>query len=160
MLDVRAVFESERKACERSFATVDWQSGYLTDVPRLCPSCDSPLVYQADPNNTDFQSIVCCCKACGETNSAEALVVHSLERHLYAESYIAMTDGGEPPLHHCPECGLEAYVTVDEQDGCLWCGELVEGECARCYTALTPDNVDPDYSGLCSYCGHLASKDD
>jgi hypothetical protein len=25
---------------------------------------------------------------------------------------------------------------------------------------LTPENVDPDYSGLCAYCGNLLSKDD
>ena len=160
MLEVKAVFESELEACKRSFANIDWQTDYLAEVARLCPTCNSPLVYQRDATNTDPQSIVCECKACGATNSAEDLVTHSVEKHLDWESYLAATDGGEPPLHHCHECGVEAYVTVEEHNGCLWCTAVLDGKCGYCHTGLTPDNVSPNNSSVCARCDHILSKDD
>ena len=48
---------------------------------------------------------------------------------------------------------------TEDYAGCLSCGLVLE-KCFRCMTGLTPENVDPDNSHLCSYCGHLMSKDD
>ncbi|MDE2012301.1 MAG: hypothetical protein KGJ75_05185 [Alphaproteobacteria bacterium] len=71
---------------------------------------------------------------------------------------IAVTDGGEQPVQDCPECGLSTYLLTEDHAGCVWCG-LVLGECARCMTGLTPENVSPDNHGLCGYCDNLMSKD-
>ena len=70
-----------------------------------------------------------------------------------------MTDGGEQPVHTCPECGVDAYLLTAEATGCAWCGEVM-GECSRCSEALTPETVSFDNSRLCAYCDHVMSKDD
>jgi hypothetical protein len=82
-----------------------------------------------------------------------------LEAHFETESYIAAKDGGDQPVFDCSDCGLATYLLAKESVGCALCG-LVLDDCARCMTDLTPDNVDPHNSNLCSYCGHLMSKDD
>jgi hypothetical protein len=82
-----------------------------------------------------------------------------LRAHFETESYIATTDGGEQPVQVCSGCGLAAYLQIEERVGGLSCG-LVLDKCGLCMTGLTPENVDPENSNLCSYCGHLLSKDD
>ena len=67
---------------------------------------------------------------------------------------------GAGSLFSCPDCGVEAYVVTEEHQGCLWCGEVLEARCARCSSVLMPDDVSPENNLLCSYCGHLFSKDD
>jgi hypothetical protein len=46
-----------------------------------------------------------------------------------------------------------------ENARCAWC-EFELDDCARCGIGLTPDNVSPDNSNLCGYCGNLMTKDD
>jgi hypothetical protein len=86
------------------------------------------------------------------------LIEASLEVHFEMESYTAIKHGGEDPLHDCPECSARAYITWGEENGCVCRTEL--GECLRCKTGLTPNNVSWDNSDLCSYCDHIMSKDD
>lgn len=158
MLGARALFEAERAACEKTFEAIDWESNVLASVRLLCPGCGSELVAQRDPENTDRQSADATCRACGMEIPAQELIEHALEQHLELETYEAARDGAESPLNTCPECGVTAYVS-GEEEGCVWCGEVL-GECARCSAPLTPNTVDYDNHNVCDYCGHMMSKDD
>lgn len=159
MLDVRDVYDRELSACRGTFDKVEWRNSLLDDPKFECPECGSDLVEQGDPENTSHEAMECRCRLCGESFAAETAIEGALERHFDAESYIAMTDGGDQPVQTCPECGADAYILSEEYVGCAWCGVQLE-ECGRCCVGLTPENVDPDNSSLCSYCGHLMSKDD
>ena len=159
MLEVRSVYERELEECRASFENVKWRSPILADAPFNCPRCHSDLVAQDDPENTHHESVESQCRSCGADISAENAVERALDLHFEADSYIAMTDGGDQPLQDCPECGLTAYILAEEEVGCAWCGCTL-GECGRCMVGLMPDNVCPDNLSLCSYCGHLFSKDD
>lgn len=159
MLDVRAVYEAELAACKETFGKVKWKSDLLADIPLLCPECGSHLVEQVRDWNTDHQCMDAKCRMCGAEISAEHLVEFALDKYFEGESYLAMRDGDTTPIHACPECGVTAYITSSEHSGCVWCGESL-GECARCMTGLTPDNVSWDNSSLCAYCDHIMSKDD
>lgn len=159
MLEVRSVYERELEECRTSFENVEWPSSTLEDAPFNCPQCHSDLVAQNDPENTDHQSAEAYCRSCGANISAENAVERALDLHFEADSYIAMTDGGDSPLQDCSECGLAVYILTEKEVGCAWCGCTLE-ECGRCMVALTPDNVSPDNSNLCGYCAHMMSKDD
>jgi hypothetical protein len=159
MLDVRHVYEHELSACRATFDKVDWVSPTLAKASFSCPKCQSDLVAQKDPQNTDRQSVECICRACGANISAEDAVTRALEEFLETESYLSYTDGGEEPIGICPECGVEAYLTSSEEVGCAWCGCLL-GECGRCSIGLMPNNVSADNSNFCAYCDNLMSKDD
>lgn len=158
LLEVRAVYDAELAACRATFGAVDWEFPVLEKLKLVCPKCGSELVAQAIPENTDRQCADAICRACDAEIPAEELVEASLAKYFEVGSYRAMQDGDDPPLGTCPECGVTAYV-YGEHTGCVWCGTVL-GECARCMTGLTPDNVSYDNTDLCSYCEHVMSKDD
>lgn len=159
MLDVRGVYEAELAACRRTFDTIASPAGMPAELRFNCPECHSDLIAQQDPANTSHESMDCRCRLCGHGFSAEEAIARALEACFESESYIALTDGGDQPVQDCPECGLSTYLLTDEHVGCVWCG-LVLGECGRCMTGLTPENVSSDNHGLCGYCNNLMSKDD
>jgi hypothetical protein len=157
MLDVRAVYERELDACRKTFEHLEWPLAIATNFS--CPQCGSDLVAQDDAENKSHEKAECHCRACGEGISAERALELVLEAYFFADNYIAMTDGEDPSLMICSDCGSATYIMSEEHVGCLSCG-LVLDECARCMADLTPENVDPNNSHLCGYCGHLMSKDD
>jgi DNA-directed RNA polymerase subunit M/transcription elongation factor TFIIS len=125
----------------------------------ICPECQSHLVARTDMRKSSHEYAIAECQSCGEKISAEKLVETALEAHFETESYAAAKDGGEQPLYDCPECALKTYVIWDGENGRAWCG-LSLGECLRCETGLTPDNVACETNEMCSYCDHIMSKDD
>ena len=151
MLDVRSFYEQQLAECQATFGNVDWSSSAMGAASPICPRCHSELVARSNSTSRHYQDADAQCRACGDKISAEDLIKASLAEHLAGERYDAVKDGGPYPLHHCPECGSETYVTVDGEDGCAWCGHVVEGECTRCGTKLEVDNVSFEDSNLCSY---------
>ncbi|MDP1748339.1 MAG: hypothetical protein Q8L22_02695 [Reyranella sp.] len=159
MLEVKAVYDQELLACKETFKKIDWLSATLESSPRVCPQCGSELVAQGDEKNSDRQSIDARCRACGHEFDSESLIVSALAKKFEDDDFLAARDGGSMSVHHCPECGMETYLTTDEE-GCLLCEFVLEGECGRCSETLTPDNVSADSHLLCAYCNHVMSKDD
>jgi len=159
MLDVRSVYEKELALCRSTFDRVDWRSAAMSSAVPCCPKCGSHLVAQSDPENSHQEGVNGECRACGEKTSAEKLIEKALEDYFEVESYVAAKDGGEAPLHTCPDCGVDAYVMWEGENGCAWC-EISLGDCCRCGTGLTPQNVSPDDNDTCDYCGHVMTKDD
>lgn len=78
MLEVREVYEQERKECTATFANVDWVSDSLSGVRLNCPECQSYFVEQVSRNNSDQHEIVAECRSCGARTKAEQLVEHSI----------------------------------------------------------------------------------
>jgi DNA-directed RNA polymerase subunit M/transcription elongation factor TFIIS len=160
MLDVRAVYEKELQACRASFKKVSWPRETLANAPFNCPKCHSDLVAQADADNTDHTHAEAECRSCGSKISAEKAIEHALQEHFSSERYAAAKDGDFDPLATCPECGLGTYLLYEQDEGCAWCEFVLEGECDRCGTTLSPTNVSFDSNTLCSYCDYRMSKDD
>lgn len=159
MLEVQSVYNQELNACRATFGAVEWPDGPLNEDIISCPNCGSSLVEQREPYNTDHLNIDAHCGACGADISCGTLIEHALAASFEWEAYVAMTDGGDPPLGLCPECGLEAYVLDDEIMGCASCGAVLD-KCGYCSVDLTPENVSAENSSICSYCDHIMSKDD
>ncbi|MHC2400283.1 ssDNA-binding Zn-finger/Zn-ribbon topoisomerase 1 [Bradyrhizobium barranii subsp. barranii] len=159
ILEVKTVYDQEVAECRASFDKVDWKSNAMANAEPVCPRCDSRLVHQKNPNNTVHESADATCRQCGEDLDAHEVIEAALKQHFASDNYIAMTDGGEGALANCPECGYEAYVTNEDENGCAWC-QLELDECLRCSTSLTPNYVSWDSNEFCSYCDHVMSKDD
>ncbi len=160
MLEVREVFEQERQQCHASFDKVNWHSWILTNTMLSCPECQSELVAQEDPENTEQHNVAARCRCCGVAITAEALVENVVNEFLRESIYVAMTDGGDEPVWECPECALNTYIVTEEDNGCAWCEFVLERDCLRCGTTLVPGDVDANDYRLCSYCGYIISKDD
>ena len=159
MLAEEAFFSKTKKSCNASFNSLPW--GDLTNTNMFsCTSCGSSLIYQVDPENADPTCIEGRCKACGEEFEAEQTVAIIVEGEHGADDYISVKDGGEPVVNDCPQCGLGTYVADYDINVCFSCGYDIVGECARCSTDLTAQNMSVNNSALCDYCDHIMSKDD
>ena len=159
ILNEKDIYEQELGMCQKSFEAIEWPVSILSDVEFSCPECHSSLVEQIDSENDNYEIMVCICKLCGNRFTSEKAIERALEVHFEWESYMAVTDGGVQPVHHCPECGIEAYLLTENQIGCAWC-QTTLGECHRCSIELTPENVSSDRLNICSYCEHIMFKDD
>ena len=155
----RQVYEQELEECRRTFSEIRWIAAVLEDREIQCPYCELDLVVQSDTKNQDQELMKCKCRACGKDVPAEDAVAATLHAHHALELYEADTDGGDPPLHMCPTCNVEAYLLTFEYTGCAWCGEQLE-QCVLCGEQLTPENVQWDDTRWCSYCAYKISKDD
>ena len=159
MLNERDIYKQELGMCQKSFEAIEWPVSILSDVKFSCPECHSSLVEQMDSENSNYEMMDCICKLCGSRFTSEKAIERALEVHFEWESYVAVTDGGVQPVHHCPECGVEAYLTTEDQIGCAWC-QTTLGACQFCSTELTPESVSFDKLSICSYCEYIISKDD
>ncbi len=159
LLEVKDVFRRELSTCEETFRNINSPLGTLSKDSFSCPECGSRLVEQADSANADITEICAHCRACGAQFDSEAAVEQALNSRYEWENYVAMTDGGDPALSQCPECGNMTYIQYDEINGCEWC-EMSLGECWRCHVALTPETASVNNLTLCDYCEHMISKDD
>ena len=158
MLDVKDVYDQELKACRKTFEKVEWYAKFFSDAELVCLQCQSRLVEQIDPANADHENLICRCNLCGNRFSAKEATECVLETRFQWESYVATTDGGDQPLHTCPECHSKTYLVTDANIGCAWCG-FVLGRCTLCSNELTPETVSLDTS-LCTGCENLMSEDD
>ena len=159
LLSTRTVYEQELEECRQTFAEVCWIADILAGKAMRCPHCGNDLVAQLDSENSEQEQMACRCRACGKDVLPEQAVETTLQAHYAGEAYVAATDGGDPPLHMCPECGTEAYLLTYEHTGCAWCGEKL-GTCVLCEEPLTPENVPFDDTRWCSYCAYKMSKND
>jgi hypothetical protein len=159
LFDVREVFDQELRACRDSLSAVKWMpamAGIADDIQ--CPDCDSKLVGQVDPSNSDPTSIQFRCTSCGLRMAGEDGLERLVESHYAGESFAAAKGECEEPLEDCPECSRHTYVT--DQAGCALCGFEMpdDAECAVCGEPLSVE----DYSAhghLCSYHAYVAEKE-
>lgn len=158
MIQVHETHARELAACKKTFALVKWPHPLLSRLSFLCPKCEWELVAQKNPLNTSHEGIDSVCRRCGQEFSADEAIEKALDEHFAGDSFIAVKDGGDPPVSTCPECAVEAYVISDGIAQCLWCLEALK-DCVICHVGLTPDNVDCDNSDICGSCGNAAARD-
>jgi predicted amidophosphoribosyltransferase len=119
----------------------------------ICPECGSDLL---KPIEDSYGEFTLKCASCGREEKSESYIPKAIAETLRGESYIAMTDGGDPPFVSCPECGEDAYVI--EEGRCAVCQHEAEHQCRMCGEYIPPWELDS--SPLCGYCYYISSKDD
>jgi hypothetical protein len=105
------------------------------------------------------------CLYCGGYVETQAAVERYARDVLDFCAYTTMKDGGEHPVHVCPNCESEALVDGEHVGGrwryvCFSCGEAWEGgdleHCGRCGELYVPED-----SAVCDRClSDVASRDD
>ncbi|NGZ27157.1 MAG: hypothetical protein G8345_09765 [Magnetococcales bacterium] len=157
LAEIKAVFDQAMKTCKDSLSGINWETGTLVAALEYfqCDACGSPLIKQIDPAYTDWRYARFQCHKCGESINSEKLVRSAIEESLFAESYLAMTDGGDPPYEDCPECD---GVYIFEEGRCLMCGFKLSGECAVCWAGITLEDYMAGDGNLCSYHQHLSDE--
>ena len=159
MLKTHTFYEREFQDCHGTFGNIQWRSDILQELTFNCLKCQSTLVAQDNPENSQLEHAEAHCRACGTKVAVETQVVCGLAARFEWDNYSAKKDGGGAPLQDCPDCGLCTYILNEEHIGCVWCGCTL-GTCARCAIHLIPDDIFVDDHNFCSYCSHVLAKDD
>ncbi|MGF0537303.1 hypothetical protein ACQQ2Q_04850 [Agrobacterium sp. ES01] len=159
LLDNADIFAEIEKECAATFEKLRWpQSEVPFPIEHLsCTNCGSSLIRQQDPDNTVPNEIEFACRACGRDDLDFGEVMEpALNSEAAGLAYIAMTDGGEPPIATCFECGLDTYL-IDVGE-CVFCDASAPGECAVCGEAINVNDYNEDYPSLCGYDAHQAER--
>jgi len=72
-----------------------------------CPEC----FQKAFPLTEDYT-----CLFCGYTDAFENVLDAYVEKVMNIYIFIEIKDGGESPIHECPECGSESFIYIDNED--------------------------------------------
>jgi len=156
LIDVYEVYEREKAECNSELESLTFFNEkilYATEEYK-CDQCGSGLIHPlkkgCEAIETEFV-----CKSCGNQVSYDELVKEAVSEYYYADSYIAMTDGGDSPTTDCPECdGIYLY----EERVCSSCGCSPAHSCQACGSSILPEELE--CSPLCGYCSYKMSKDD
>jgi predicted RNA-binding Zn-ribbon protein involved in translation (DUF1610 family) len=105
---------SELQSCRETLQVVaretDAAREALAEV--VCPSCQSSLVRQRDPDNKKQSDLELYCSACGQAAELGPVLTIALGEAFWGEGHVAAMDGGEPPIDTCPECGEENLYSL------------------------------------------------
>ena len=161
MLEQEAVYRAEAADCRKSFGSVCWSSAALEAafLEIVCNNCGSRLLRNDNYGATAPLEISLVCSHCWSDNDLEDVLESALQEALHFEDYVAVKDGGEPPLDECTDCGRRTFIC--SEGTCVLCGYTLEGaECAVCFTPLSLDDFRYSDGGLCSYHQSRVGKDD
>ena len=155
LLDNKDVFDQQQARCINSFQNMNWEYDTLAEAALeiRCSQCGSSLVRQSDPNIQSFDAMEISCAECGVELDREDVFETAIGEATAGEAYIAMTDGGEPPVTTCPECLRESWVNGE---GCVFC-HCADLTCSICEEQFNPDDFNYD-AGMCSYCAWKMEK--
>jgi hypothetical protein len=160
MLETEAVYEAELLRCRETLNAIAWRSPTMASaVDQIeCNACHSKLIEQRVLENTDQMAAEFRCVTCSNTPDVSQVIEGALQQALFADLYLAATEGGEPPLWQCLDCDADA--TVIDEGFCAVCGSGLPAEtCAVCHKDLTRDEIAVN-SALCSYHLYQLEKDD
>lgn len=155
LLENKDVFDQQQARCIESFQNVNWGFDALVEAASeiRCSICGSSLVRQIDPDNQNFDKMEMDCAECGAVLDRDEVFEAAIGEATAGDAYIAMTDGGEPPVTTCPECHRESWVNGE---GCVLCPGA-DLTCSMCGEEFNPDDFNYD-AGMCSYCAWRMDK--
>lgn len=159
MLQQAHVYKAQLDECSAQLGKIIWPDEVHERLSThlVCDQCSSELIRPVNPEEEDPRMLEFACKACGSRTEYANLVEHAVDESFAGEHYIAVTDGGDPPVEDCFECGRGTYIL--ELDRCVACGAGRAYEaCLRCGSPLSV--AEQALEGLCGYCEHVTSKDD
>jgi hypothetical protein len=157
LVQQKEIEDALMEECKATYQNMDWPP-LLRDIIQAvgCVECGSRLVRQVNSANTDAFEASWECAECGCRKDAHEWVGEVVPGYFAAESFIAVKDGGDPPIDECPECGESTFV--NEVSQCLACGFewAGEGECAICGEAIQLEDYGET---LCSYHRYVAERE-
>ncbi|AJW46141.1 hypothetical protein TK49_16445 [Ralstonia mannitolilytica] len=159
LLEESEVYERELATCRAALDEIDWKSPAGEQVAHhiRCQHCGSELVKPVEPQVEFLEQLEFHCASCGQESDFDDVIEAAVEDCYAADTYLAMTDGGDPPVATCPDCSKDTFLI--EEGRCIACsGELEFTRCAICSATLGPE--DQGNHGLCGYHAWQAAKDD
>src|SRR5258707_3158531 len=100
MLQQAQVYKAQLDECSALLEKIEWPDEIHERISKYlcCDQCSSELIKPSNPSEKDPRSLMFTCKACGRVAEYSELVEHAVDECFAGEHYIAMTDGGDPPV--------------------------------------------------------------
>jgi hypothetical protein len=159
LLEQSQVYEVQLRESKIALEKIKWPTEIHERVAAdlRCPECSSEILIPKNPDASDPQMLEFVCRGCGHNAEYCEIVENAVGECFAGESYIAVKDGGEPPVEECWECGRETFVF--ELGECIACGVTPKhATCPACHTGLSIQ--EQGLGGICSRCHYLLMKDD
>ncbi|WP_177324630.1 hypothetical protein [Pseudomonas sp. MOIL14HWK12:I2] len=157
IVEQQEFYDAEVKACWDALEGVEWPLRAIRDSLLFmhCPECQSQLVRPLDPSiappNTSFV-----CTKCHEQTEWTEFVEPALTQLFEGRDYVRLSQGGEPGLADCYECGEHTFV--QDEARCAACLAVARvGDCWRCGNELTREEIEM-HGSLCDYCNYQREK--
>lgn len=150
-------YDDAKQSCAQSMSRLVWPMKTQQALSEIlaCATCDSDVIRPKDIKtpgpNSEFECIMC-----GHLSEFSEIVEPACAKLFFADTYIAMTEGGDSPIDTCHECGRETFVLEEGQ--CAACLATLSYKTCFCGETLGPG--DQDNNGLCGYHAYQAGKDD
>lgn len=156
LIDVSEVYEREKSECASALEKLTYWSPEILKAlqEHMCGSCGSGLIYPISEVGDALEADLAC-KSCDSRWAYEDVVCEAVSEHFFADMYLSMTDGGDPPIVDCPECdGLYIF----SEGVCCKCGYSAVHQCQICESPIIPDELC--FTPYCGWCAHKLSRMD
>lgn len=161
LLANKATFDAEQDECRRTLAAVEWttEAARLALKDIVCIECNSSLMRQKNPDNTNQVELEFLCSACGHSGEIGPVLEKAFEATFGVDNYIAVKDGDEPVIDTCPECGHETFVREERRCAACDFGVPDGAYCGVCGQRLSAEEYY-EFNGICAYHANQAMRDD
>lgn len=154
LVDVNEVYEKEKLECNKSLENLSY---FIDEIHYAlqdyhCGECGSGLIETMDSG--DATEAYFKCRACEHDVPYEEIVSDVLNEYYAGDAYLAIKDGGDPPVLQCPSCANETYVYSEGL--CVACGYSATHECARCGGNIPSGEISDGI--FCGYCSYMIAK--
>jgi len=151
LVDVNEVYEKEKLECNNSLESLSYYNDQVlySFQAHHCSECGSGLIEPTkslgDAALSEFS-----CRSCDHAEIYEDLVELAASEYFEGAMYISMTDGGDPPITDCSDCG---GIYLYEENICASCGHEAVGSCIACGQTILAEEMS-----LEPYCGWCANR--
>jgi hypothetical protein len=141
LLEQAEVFKAQLDDCIAQLEKIRWPTAVHERIASelRCGNCASELIRPSNPVEKDPLRLQFVCRACGSEMEYSEIVEAAVSESFAGEAYVAIKDGGDPPVEDCFECGKDTFVL--EIGECMACGTTPKYDrCAVCHASLGVQN--------------------
>lgn len=140
------IYMKHKQFCQKHLETLSFLNDTVANIiinKASCPECASECILP-EKSNCEANTVNYICESCKNKFSYEEIIITAIENYYSIARHLAIREGGDDPLTHCPECYEETYIY--EENMCANCGHEANHICPLCED--TTDVLDE----MCSYC--------
>lgn len=140
------IYIEHKQTCQQSLETLSFFTDTVASAivnKTSCPKCASEYILP-ESLYCKANEVSYICQSCKNEFSYEEIVILAIESYYSIDKHLAIKEGEDNPLIHCPECNTETYIY--DENICASCGHEANHICPLCEN--TTDILDE----ICSYC--------
>lgn len=152
-------FKKKEGEFQKSFQNIEWKYKQIGSLKKRCLICNSSMIKQINPENTDQSNIETECYGCGSKTDGNKFLLHHILLNYDIDTTTREKEGIPfGPVYSCPEC--QEYAFLDFTMACASCDHRFNPQqCTACGTDIEIlDIIDGYEDDLCPSCRYSYDK--